>query len=195
MVDQSLHIEEPLLIAVSKGDQSAFTALFRKYSGLVYAFLSEHTGSSHVADDLVQDIFTKIWLSRESLIEIRQFRSFLFVLARNHALNDIKKCIRERRRHTEWMINQLQASEEKDQQRWDAQLDIIEQAVELLPEQQQKVWIMSRRKAMKYHEIAAEMRLSKETVKKYIQHANSSIIKYVSSRIEFPLALVLLKFL
>ena len=195
MVNQSLHIEEPLLLPVSKGDQAAFTALFRKYSRLVYAFIAEHTDSPHIADDLVQDIFTKIWLSRESLVEIRQFRSFLFVLARNHALNDIKKRIRERRRHLEWTINQPQPTEEKDQQRWDTQLDIIEQAVKLLPEQQQKAWIMSRRKAMKYNEIAAEMRLSKETVKKYIHYANSSIIKYVSSRIDLSLALVLIKLL
>lgn len=194
MADEHTHIEEPLLELVSRGSQSAFTELFLKYSKLLYSFLYEHTDSPELADDLVQDIFTRIWLARESLAEIRRFRSFLFVLARNHALNDIKKRVRERQRNADWFAIQSAPEEEADRRQWDFRLDIIEQAVEQLPGQQKKVWVMSRRKGMKHNDIAKEMKLSKETVKKYVQYANSAIMEYVISRADMTLIFLSLIF-
>ncbi|WP_423735020.1 sigma-70 family RNA polymerase sigma factor [Chitinophaga caseinilytica] len=177
------------LLEVSRGDENAFRDLFRQYADHLYAYIWQLTKSRELAEEVVQDIFLQIWISREALAGVRNFRNYLFVIARNHALNAIKKMMRERKRAMEWELARGEAdtpiSPEPD-------LDIVEEAIRQLPSQQQKAWLLSRRQGKKYHEIAREMQLSRETVKKYIQYATQSIVRYVTSRITTLLAICIL---
>lgn len=184
----SLHSKPELLLRIAQGDEAAFTQLFKQYAKLLYSFLYEHTDSPQLADDLVQDIFTKLWLTRESLPNIKNIHAYLFTLARNHVINDLKKKIRERKRNSEWH-EMLQTVNAGNEQQREVQLDIIDQAVGQLSAQQQRVWLMSRRESKKYSEIAAELGISKETVKKYLQYANVSITTYVLSKVDILLLL------
>lgn len=179
MDNASPHNEKELLLKIAEGDEKAFTELVKQYTKLLYSFLYEHTDSAQLADDLVQDIFTKLWITRETLTEIKNFSAYLFTLAHNHAMNEIKRRIRESRRNNKW--EQTKNTEEYDYQK-EVILDIIDRAIEQLPAQQQKVWLMSRRQNMKYREIAATLGISQETVKKYLQYANASIAKYLLSK-------------
>ncbi len=174
------------LQAVSRGDEAAFRELFRQYADHLYAYIWQLTKSRELAEEVVQDIFLQIWISRETLAEVRNFRNYLFVIARNHALNAIKKMMRERKRAMEW---ELARGEEDVPPPQEPDLDIVEEAIRQLPSQQQKAWLLSRRGGKKYHEIAREMQLSRETVKKYIQYATQSIVRYVTSRISTLLAI------
>lgn len=174
------------LQAVSRGDEAAFRDLFRQYADHLYAYIWQLTKSRELAEEVVQDIFLQIWISREALAGVRNFRNYLFVIARNHALNAIKKMMRERKRAMEW---ELARGEEDVPPPQEPDLDIVEEAIRQLPSQQQKAWLLSRRGGKKYHEIAREMQLSRETVKKYIQYATQSIVRYVTSRISTLLAI------
>ena len=185
--------EREILMEVAAGDPSAFTRLFRKYSKLLYSFLYEHIDSPELADDLVQDIFTKIWLTREALTEVRSFHSYLYTIARNHVFNHIKKLIRERERQKIWADSNADSFGMEEKNLWENRLDIIEQAVGNLPAQQQKVWVMSRHKKMKYQQIADELQLSVETVKKYLGYAKESIVKYVTTHGDLVTLLFFLK--
>jgi RNA polymerase sigma-70 factor (ECF subfamily) len=186
------NIEKEILRRVADGDEGAFGELFKRYAKLLYSFLFRHTDNNQLADDLVQDIFTKIWLTRESLHEIDNFASYLFVLARNHALNIVKKRIADRKRELNW--HEHLATREQDAD--DAPLlDLIDRAVEQLPEQQRNVWVMSRRQGKKYAEVADEMGISRETVKTYLRHANANISKYVLAHADLAILLLLLKIL
>ena len=180
-----------LLSRVSSGDEMAFRELYEKYAALLYHFLHEHFDDTSSADDLVQDIFTQIWLTRESLGSIRRFGSFLFVLAKRAVLNHIKKKIRDRKRIQEYATRIY--NDENEPTETDAQLNIIEQAIERLPEQQKKVWIYSRREGLTYADIAGNMNISRETVKKYLQLARVAITKYVEQHIDLVLLILLTK--
>jgi RNA polymerase sigma-70 factor (family 1) len=180
-----------LLQRVSSGDETAFRELYEKYAALLYHFLHQHFDDTASADDLVQDIFTQVWLTRESLASIRRFGAFLFVLAKRAVLNHIKKKIRERKRTQEY-ASRMQV-EENEPAETDAHLNIVEQAIARLPEQQKKVWIYSRREGLSYADIAGEMSISRETVKKYLQLANASITKYVEQHIDIVLLILLTK--
>jgi RNA polymerase sigma-70 factor (family 1) len=178
LTDNHLIDDQDLLFRVSNSDQRAFEVLFRRYSSLLYSFLYEHIESRESAEDLVQEIFTQIWVTRESLAEIKRFGAFLFVLARNYAFNEIKKRIREKKRHQNWEetnYNYNYVDDPENYHHLQIQLNIVEQAIENLPEQQKRVWVLSRREGLKYTDIAQQMNLSRETIKKYIQHANTSM--------------------
>ncbi len=191
MSNQPAHIDEPLLHLVSRGDEQAFRDLFEKYHKLVFRFVLDHVDDEMVAEDLLQDIFTKVWLSRKKLPDIKKFKSFLFVLSKNHALNYIKKKVRENERVHLW---ELSGKHSENDSFFDEKIAIIEEAITELPRQQKKAWELSRKNGLKYEEIAREMNISRETVKKYIQYSNERIKKMVLLRTD-RLLLIILPFL
>lgn len=181
MITSSPTEEQNLLQLVSAGNEKAFRQLVTDYSGLLYKFIYHHLQDRLQAEELVQDIFMKIWLTRESLAQLNSFRSYLFVVAKNHAFNAIKKLIREKNRVSEWQ----QATEigtgsgSQDQEQY---FVLIDEAIRLLPPQQLRAWILCKKQGLKYEQAAHEMQVSRDAIKKYLQYANTSIKKYILTR-------------
>lgn len=192
-VNNALNIEDEnnLLQRVAAGSEDAFRVLVDHYSGLLYGFIYRHTNDKPLTEEIVQDIFVKIWLTRETLHEVRSFRSFLLVVSRNYVLNTIRKMVREKKHQWEWEQQSGQATGE-DEQELEEVFGLIDDAVNRLPPQQKKVWVLSRRQGLKYEQIAAEMNISRDAVKKYLQYANTSIKEYVTSNINIPLLIAIL---
>lgn len=189
MSDQS-NIQQEWLSLIAKGDEKAFTDFFVHYSGPVHAFILKHSGDKDLADDILQDIFTKIWLTRESLEEVKNSSAYLFTIARNHVVNLIKQKIRDRKRNLEW--HTLHA-ETFPSEPIEPLLTVIDKAIEQLPERQRETWLLSRKEGKKYAEIAEALGVSRETVKTNLQLANKGIAKYVMEHIELAAALFILR--
>lgn len=177
------HSERQLLLQISTGDEQAFSMLVNMYSGLLFTYLVKLTKDRDIASDVVQDIFTQLWLTRESLKGVESFRSWLFVISRHHAVRMLKNIDRENRKRQEWhelTQTSLVNPEVRDQASLkDAYDNLVKNAIDRLPPQQKKVWILARLEGKKYAEIAQEMNISRETVKKYLQIASSSIVDYI----------------
>lgn len=180
-------INKILLEQVSAGNERAFRKLVQQYADVLHNYIHQLTKSHEMAEEVVQDIFLQIWTCRELLENVRNFRNYLFVISRNHALNALKKALREKKRQEEWQACNAPLLHTTEHTDIEPQLGLIEEAIRQLPPQQQKVWIMSRREGMKYSEIAEKMGLSRETVKKYLQHATLSITQHVTSRMDLLL--------
>ena len=126
------------------------------------------TASEPLAQEIVQDVFVKIWVNRAALMQVTHFRAYLFVVARNHAFNCLKQIARERTRKREWIqavLHQASVPEEADAA---DRGHLLEKAVELLPAQQRKVYILSRQEGIRQAEIARKLNISHETVKKHM---------------------------
>jgi RNA polymerase sigma-70 factor (ECF subfamily) len=138
-----------------------------------------------MAEDIVQDVFVKIWEKKEDLAAVERFDSYMYVLARNHALNTLKKLAYDRAKNLEAArsIKTLYHANELTETSSDY-YSLLDQAVDELPPQQQKVYILSRHKRLKYNEIAQQMQLSSETVKKYLKLATRSITSYLRTNTE-----------
>ena len=194
MSSQQRYEEKEVLNRIAKGDEIAFRELVQHFTPLLAPYILKFTKSKEKTQEIVQDIFTQMWLSRESLSQLKDFRRYLYVASRNHALNAIRNMMREERRHLKWLQDQPSSSEGNDsQQDYSPYLGLVEEAVGQLPEQQKKVWILCRVKGKKYQEAAAEMGLSRETVKKYLQYAQASITKHVQEKVLVALAGILLQ--
>ncbi|RYZ35900.1 MAG: RNA polymerase sigma-70 factor [Sphingobacteriales bacterium] len=179
----SIHYNETdLLRQVTEGHEQAFGQLFHRYHQQLGAYIYQLTSSREQAEEVVQDVFLKIWINRANLGRIENFNTWLWVVSRNHALNAIRKVIRENMRQSEFEKLQPTASTTEEMIS-EEQFQLIDQAIRQLPPQQKKVFIMSRYGRLKYDEIAREMNISKETVKSYLQTAVSSIRKFVGSRL------------
>lgn len=148
--------------------------------------------SKPLAQEIVQDVFLKIWINRTSLADIESFRAYLFVVARNHAFNCLKQLARERNRKKEWISNVLHdASYMLDTT---PEIDVgllVDTAVDLLPPQQKKVYLLSRKEGFKQEEIARELGISLETVKKHMVLALRSIKSYLQTHLGVLLVLLI----
>ncbi|HEV7382224.1 MAG TPA: RNA polymerase sigma-70 factor [Dyadobacter sp.] len=174
--------EKDILRQVADGDQRAFRQLFDLYHNKLGAHIYHITKSRELAEEVVQDVFLKIWKNRTSLGDLNNFKSYLFVISRNHALNCLKTAAAKH-----FTINNLeQVSDEMpiaDLFEENERYLLVDEAIDRLPQQQKQVYLLSRHERLQYAEIAERMSLSRETVKKYLQISTESITSYVRKRL------------
>ncbi|MGN8070445.1 RNA polymerase sigma factor [Mucilaginibacter sp. SG564] len=173
--------EKDLLMQVASGNENAFRQLFMLHHQQLGVHMLRITNSIELAEEVVQDVFVKIWFTRESLVRVDNFKAYLFVISKNHALNCLKKLAKERA-----MIRQLEDADRPNLEvaGTDMYYNLLDEAIDQLPPQQQKVYLLSRHGRLKYTEIADQLELSRETVKKYLQIATLSITEYVHEHLE-----------
>ena len=169
MSNSSIDNEKLLLLKVAKGDENAFAQLFKTHYNLLGSFIMRITESELLTQEIVQDVFLKIWVNRTALAEIDCFKAYLLVVSRNHTLNCLKQIARENNRKKEW-VNSVLRNASNDVEEMDTidRGSLIDEAVTLLPPQQKKVFTLSRIDGLKQQEIARELNISLETVKKHM---------------------------
>lgn len=184
--------DKNLLLQVAEGDEHAFRLLFAAHHQQLGVHIHRITNSAELAEEVVQDVFLKIWLARETLANVDDFKAYLFVISKNHALNCLKKLAKERvqqKKLEEDSLGLVMANQEDN-----LYYNLLDEAIDHLPSQQQKVYLLSRHSRLKYHEIADQLKLSRETVKKYLQIATTSITDYVRSHLDvYPVILLAIK--
>lgn len=168
-----------LLLKVSSGDENAFEELLKFYDDQLNGYIMSITRSQSLTEEMVQDVFLKIWLNRESLTEIDSFKSYLFVIARNHTFDCLKQINRKRKREKEW-LNIVVNTPLNDyiEPTTDQSQEKINEAVSLLPPQQKKIYFL-RSEGAKPQEIAEELSISIGTVKKHLALS----IRFLKNRI------------
>lgn len=174
--------DSDLIIKVAQGDERAFGELYETYHQKLGSYIFRITESRELAEEVVQDVFLKIWQNRETLAPISNFNSYLFVISKNHALNCLKKLIKDKQYQTSLSDNDAVA-DIPDETEPNPFYSILDEAIDALPPQQKKVYLLSRHKRMKYAEIATALDLSHETVKKYLKLATLTISNYIKARL------------
>ena len=193
MDNNSTDTEKELLQRVANGDQIAFRSFYDMYYQVLATYIFRLTRSMNETEEIVHDVFLKIWMVRESLSAIENAKAYLFVVSRNHALNAIKRRLREVLQRQQWMQDTSNILETTDNLDDDSLHSLIDKAIDQLPPQQRKAFLLSRREHFTYLEIAASMGISRETVKTYLKHATTSITKYMREHVGFLMMLLVVR--
>jgi RNA polymerase sigma-70 factor (ECF subfamily) len=175
------HTDSVLLQNVANGDEQAFRQLFEQYADGVYGVAFAYVKSPELAEELVQDIFLKIWLKKEKLPEITGFTDYLFIVARNHILNMLRKKIPQKdfKEHlTAYFADAVITPEQQLLLKESSQL--IRSAIGQLPPQQQAVYRLSRQGGLSLEEIAGELQLSRNTVRNHLSRALQHLRHYLA---------------
>ncbi|SHM46834.1 RNA polymerase sigma-70 factor, ECF subfamily [Chitinophaga jiangningensis] len=185
----SIDNERDILNQIANSDEQAFTVLFNGYvhqtGKIVYAI----TGSKEQTEEIVQDVFLKVWNERAKLPAIQKFNAYLFILLRNHTINYINKLITERKHQQQYSKFILHTP---DQPETAATHEHLEKAIERLPSQQKTVFLL-RAQGYKNPEIADKMNLSTDSVKKYNQLALKFLQRMISIKVHIAFAIFLFK--
>lgn len=156
--------EHSVFAAIRHGDRQAFERLFKaNYRPLTaYAFRFVHDLPS--AENIVQDVFLKLWQSRESLLITTSLIHYLFRSVRNHSLNHLEK-LKVRSGYQKLQIDNLHNNEDFSAFYPEiGLLEKIEKAISALPEKRQEIFRLAREEGLKYREIAERLHLSVKTV-------------------------------
>ncbi len=184
--------DKALLQRIANGDEKAFCIVYDKYHNLLGSHIFRITKSHELAQEVVQDVFLKVWKNSNQLSDVRDFKAYLFVISKNHALNCLKQIVQEKtctsclEEHIDYLVDDY--AEENQH------YILIDEAIDHLPPRQREVYLMSRHERLKYAEIASRLSLSRETVKKYLQISSESITTYIRKRLSMKSLIIFIFF-
>jgi RNA polymerase sigma-70 factor (ECF subfamily) len=175
-----------LLSRVTTGDSNAFGQIFHQYSGKVYVFALKLTRSETMAEEIVQEIFMKIWLQRQSLLSIDYFPSYLYTLTKNHTFNVLKRLALEENAKAA-LGKELSETHHGTEEAviYHDYENLLGQVLDRLPPQQRLIYSLCHQKGLKYEEVAARLKISRLTVKTHMQQALRTIKLHFSSLVSF----------
>ena len=181
--------ESQLIQALSKGNTLAFNTLFRAYGSRLYRFAYGYLKSEAESEELVQEVFMKIWEKRADLKKELSFKSYLFTIT----FNLIKKHFRARAHAFEYLKSEI--SDGLDMQTtqkitYNSLYQYIGKLVDQLPERRKIIFIKSRFEGLSVKEIAEELEISHKTVENQLTDA----LKHVRTKINVESASVILFF-
>lgn len=163
------------MLRISEGDEVAFRTLFDHYRKKIYALGLFLTKSENSAQELVQDVFLKIWEKREKLREVTYLNAWIRTIARNISIDYLRVRAVEKlgiahlvAKDGSGCFTQNDVADREYQQ-------LLETAVRQLPPQQQKVYILHRQQGLSHEAIAEALSISVLTSKKYMKLALKSI--------------------
>lgn len=180
----SNYSEHEILRRIAEGDEQAFTALYNRYWNKVYTYLRRMTKSHEIAEELLYDIFTKLWTGRELITEIQHMDAFLSKVAYNKAISFFRYTATQRK------MQQLVAGQMAPAQVDDAAnrlldseaRELLQEAIWHLSPQRRLVFTLSRDQGLTHEQIARQLNLSTQTVKKTMSNALGAIREFLYKR-------------
>jgi RNA polymerase sigma-70 factor (family 1) len=181
--DQPVHIEKLLFRSIAEHDETAFRQLFHLYYQQLYPLILKVTRAQNVTEDILQETFLKLWISRDRLPEIENPRAWIMRIAYFQAFTFLRKKATHQK-----AVDKLSGRADTERLRSDVEEAVsfrnlqalVRRAVQQLPPQQKKVYLLSREQGLKTREIAVKMNLSEQSVKNTLVRA----LKFVREEVE-----------
>ena len=176
--------DELLMTAYRQGNDDAFGELLSRHADSLLSFLIRMTGNREQAEDLFQETFMRVHDKAWSFNENRKFKTWLFTIASRIAIDERRKSVRRPITVTLNGIKELPSNPGRstDPSRETAAQETKEQvqrAINILPEQQRLVVLLSHYHGLTYTEIADTIKCSLSTVKTHMSRALRSLAKHL----------------
>ena len=177
-IDQ-LNFEESRLISLLNEDSEyAFQLIYDKHRNRIYQTAIKFLKSPIIAQDVVQDVFMKLWFERHKIEPSKPVEAWLYTVAKNNILNKLRKIANDWKAIDLLSHTILQSENNTHQKLTEGEFkQKLQSAVSKLPEQQKVVFILSRFEKLTYIQIGEKMGISPLTVKTHLSRALFAIKK------------------
>lgn len=179
MVSNCSYNEQEIIQLIAKSDENAFAQLFDHYRNKIYTVALKLTRSTTVAEEIVEDVFLKIWLRRTALNEIENFSAYLYTIARNETYKILKQIAKNYK-----IVLLTENDHSLDDNNTEEYLigreftSLLQKAIDRLPHQQKQVYQLMKEGDLKRGEIAELLQIKPETVKFHLAQAMKNIRSY-----------------
>ncbi len=171
--------DDELIRQLKQGSEGAFTVLYKKYWRQVYNFSRLYLTTKESAEGIVQEVFIKVWESREFIRQEDNFKGLLFVITRNLIFNRHRKTLNEDF-YKMTVIAALESSYDIEEEIEARNLsEYIDTLIDELPTRRREIFNLSRKEHLSYKEIAERLSISEKTVENQISEA----LKYLRKNI------------
>lgn len=171
--------EKDFLVQLREGDGSALDYFYRQYSLRIYHKLMKLVKVEVIAEELLQDVFVKVWEKRHLIDPEQSFRSYLFVIAQNLVFDFYRKLARDERLQGEIkaLSSEVYKHVEEDIYMKETH-DILNEAIDKLPSQQKLVFTLCKLEGKSYEDVSAILGISTSTINNHIVKATKNIKGY-----------------
>lgn len=164
--------EKELFTRMSQGDEAAFTEIFYHYTQRIYTYILHKTKSPETAEEIVQEVFIKIWKTRENFSNVQNYESFLFTMASNKLIDFFRRMAHQEKLKKEvWSTIQETSNVTIEELDFRHSQELINLAVEQLSPQRKKIFLLNKEQGLTRQEIADLLGLSFSTVNNHLNEA------------------------
>ncbi len=173
--------ETDLLHMLSEGSEYAFRELFQTHKNKIYKVALAYVKSPAIAEEVVQDVFLKVWLHRENLRDVKSFESWVHTVGKNQIVNRYKRTLTDNKMRAEYQQQSISA---EDNQTFSRVLDkeyerILQKGLSLLSTQQREIYRLVKERGYTYKEAAEILNISPLTVKTHLARAMNFLRNYI----------------
>jgi RNA polymerase sigma-70 factor (family 1) len=187
--------ERDLVLALQKGDEGAFETIYGLYSQRLFGRLLKLVKTEAQAQEILQDVFIKLWQHRHSLDAEKSFRSFLFKIAENKVYDFFRKAARDKLMQANLIsLATTNYINIEDYTREEENLKLLYKAIESLPPQRQQVFRLCKLEGRSYKEVSELLGISLSTISDHIVKATKAIKEFFYKQPPSLLLITLLLF-
>lgn len=173
--------EREMINEIVEGNEKAFSKMFFHYLPVLKSFAFKFTKSEHATEEIIQDAFVRIWLSRDKLDQVQNVKAYLYKYVSNECLSYLRKKLNEEKLIANFTVHHPKDSNQTNEQ---IQLNeikrIVASSVNKLPPKRREIYQLSRNEGKSIAEIAAILSISQNTVK----NALVTALKYIRLELE-----------
>jgi len=185
--------ENELIALLKNGDKGALRPIYNKHIIGLYHFVLRIAKSSQLAEDVVQDVFVKIWDSRLTLDSDLPIKPYLYTVPKRHLINLIKRA-----KHEYQILEEIKRSVVIAENTTDMEVDFRESnalyatAINQLPPQCKEVFVLCKIQGMSYKQVAEQLKITEGTVNGQMVKALKIIRAYLTLKNTLTLILLYL---
>lgn len=193
MANPSKEYDGILLQRLREGDRQAFSILYERYSGRIYGNILRLVKEKEPAQELLQDVFMKLWEKRETITIETSFTAYLFAISKHLVLNMFRRisiehqaAARLRAVHSELYQHVEEHVEYKEAQK------ALQQAIDNLPARRREIYLLVKTEGNSYEQVSNLLGISRATVNDHVVKANRHVYGHLSRSGLISIALMIL---
>ncbi len=183
--------DQELTSLLRAGDETAFLELYNRYKFRITGNLMKLLKSEDLVEELLQDLFLKLWDTRSQLDPEKSFRSYLFKISENMVMDVFRKAARDKRMQVKLMAAQTEAYSHIEEKIFsDQDNHLLQQAIDKLPPQRKQVFMLCRIEGKSYKEVGELLGISVSTINDHLLKANRFLKQQLNPPSSFAIAII-----
>jgi len=160
---------DDLIGRLKQSDKEAFNLLFYMYAEKLFKFSLTFFNEEAEAEEIVQEVFLKIWLKRKNITNPSTFNAYIYTMAKNMIFNNLKRNVYRKKYNSYLYANHAAHQNDTENEVLYEETKLrVEQALSKLPKKRREVFLLSRQEGLKNKEIAKQLDISIKTVETHM---------------------------
>ena len=196
MLDKLIDDNQLFKRLINDDDIGAFEQIYKMYEKQLGKYAFQFTKSRFITDEIIQEVFFKLWLHRKNLRKDGNIKAYLYRMVRNRSLNYIRDALQHEDLAEVLKKDALSAREQADHPIISMDLDtLMDNILERLPERKRDIYRLSRQQGKSNKEIARQLGITIKTVENHIWEALVIIKKHVERHLHLVPVILMISLL